>query len=116
MLTLGPVELLILIQVINDYFKISVFIIGTSIMLEAARVLAHVSKHTGWRPQRSIQFAHWDSEEFGLLGSTEYVEEMLKPLEHRAVALINVDNVNGNTTVAAKGKLSKFAYACYFQF
>lgn len=27
---------------------------------------------------------------------------MLKLLEHRAVALINVDNVNGNTTVVAK--------------
>jgi hypothetical protein len=39
---------------------------------------------------------------FSLIGSTEFTEELLKTLEHRAVALINVDNVNGNSTVVAK--------------
>lgn len=38
---------------------------GTSIMLEAARVLMQVSKQTSWRPRRSISFCHWDAEEFG---------------------------------------------------
>lgn len=75
---------------------------GTSIMMEAARVLAKVSKESEWRPKRSISFCHWDAEEFGLIGSTEFAEEMLKVLEHRAVALINVDNVNGNTTLVVK--------------
>ncbi|KAI6191585.1 hypothetical protein M3Y97_00244000 [Aphelenchoides bicaudatus] len=75
---------------------------GTSVMLEAARVLADVSKQLGWRPRRTIKFCSWDAEEFGLIGSTEWVEEMLKSLEYNAVALINVDNINGNATVAAK--------------
>lgn len=29
---------------------------------------------TGWRPRRTIIFASWDAEEFGLLGSTEWAE------------------------------------------
>ena len=28
----------------------------------------------GWRPRRTIVFASWDAEEFGLLGSTEWAE------------------------------------------
>uniref|UniRef100_M3YG69 Glutamate carboxypeptidase 2 n=1 Tax=Mustela putorius furo TaxID=9669 RepID=M3YG69_MUSPF len=32
----------------------------------------------GWRPRRTIIFASWDAEEFGLLGSTEWAEE--KPM------------------------------------
>lgn len=29
---------------------------------------------TGWKPRRTIIFASWDAEEFGLLGSTEWAE------------------------------------------
>lgn len=28
----------------------------------------------GWRPRRTVVFASWDAEEFGLLGSTEWAE------------------------------------------
>lgn len=28
----------------------------------------------GWRPRRTVLFASWDAEEFGLLGSTEWAE------------------------------------------
>lgn len=31
----------------------------------------------GWRPRRTILFASWDAEEFGLLGSTEWAEVSL---------------------------------------
>lgn len=40
--------------------------------------------------------------EFGLIGSTEWVEENLKLLENRAIAYINVDNINGNNTLEVK--------------
>uniref|UniRef100_A0AAZ3SDM7 Aminopeptidase NAALADL1 n=1 Tax=Oncorhynchus tshawytscha TaxID=74940 RepID=A0AAZ3SDM7_ONCTS len=46
----------------------------------------------GWRPRRSIVFASWDAEEFGLLGSTEWAEENAKVLQERAVAYINADS------------------------
>lgn len=29
---------------------------------------------SGWRPKRTLIFASWDAEEFGLLGSTEWAE------------------------------------------
>ena len=28
----------------------------------------------GWKPRRTLVFAHWDGEEQGLMGSTEFVE------------------------------------------
>lgn len=45
----------------------------------------------GWKPQRTIVFASWDGEEYGLLGSTEWVEDYLPWLKHSAVAYLNVD-------------------------
>uniref|UniRef100_A0A7N8X6X7 Glutamate carboxypeptidase 2 n=1 Tax=Mastacembelus armatus TaxID=205130 RepID=A0A7N8X6X7_9TELE len=46
----------------------------------------------GWRPRRTIIFASWDAEEFGLLGSTEWAEDNAKLLQERAVAYINADS------------------------
>uniref|UniRef100_A0A8P4K873 Glutamate carboxypeptidase 2 n=1 Tax=Dicentrarchus labrax TaxID=13489 RepID=A0A8P4K873_DICLA len=46
----------------------------------------------GWRPRRTIIFASWDAEEFGLVGSTEWAEDNTKLLQERAVAYINADS------------------------
>jgi N-acetylated-alpha-linked acidic dipeptidase len=46
---------------------------------------------TGWKPMRTIVFASWDGEEYGLIGSTEWVEEYLPWLSASAVAYLNVD-------------------------
>uniref|UniRef100_A0A674JVE7 Aminopeptidase NAALADL1 n=1 Tax=Terrapene triunguis TaxID=2587831 RepID=A0A674JVE7_9SAUR len=54
----------------------------------------------GWRPRRTMIFASWDAEEFGLLGSTEWAEENAKLLQARGVAYINADSsVEGNYTL-----------------
>jgi N-acetylated-alpha-linked acidic dipeptidase len=45
----------------------------------------------GWKPLRTIVFASWDGEEYGLLGSTEWVEEYVPWLMDVAVAYVNVD-------------------------
>ncbi|KAF1833853.1 Zn-dependent exopeptidase [Decorospora gaudefroyi] len=45
----------------------------------------------GWRPMRTIVFASWDGEEYGLIGSTEWVEEYLPWLSASAIAYLNVD-------------------------
>jgi N-acetylated-alpha-linked acidic dipeptidase len=47
---------------------------GTVSVLEAARAVADAVR-AGLRPKRTIVFATWDAEEWGLIGSTEYVEE-----------------------------------------
>uniref|UniRef100_A0A671FR77 N-acetylated-alpha-linked acidic dipeptidase 2 n=1 Tax=Rhinolophus ferrumequinum TaxID=59479 RepID=A0A671FR77_RHIFE len=54
----------------------------------------------GWRPRRTIIFASWDAEEFGLLGSTEWAEENAKSLQERSIAYINSDSsIEGNYTL-----------------
>ncbi|KAB7496029.1 hypothetical protein Anas_04286, partial [Armadillidium nasatum] len=46
---------------------------ATAQMLETARVLGTFLKE-GWRPRRTIIFCSWGAEEFGIIGSTEWVE------------------------------------------
>jgi len=69
---------------------------GTSVMLETARALSELMKQ-GWKPKRTILFCAWDAEEYGLIGSTEWVEENYDDLVKNAIAYINVD-------VAVSGK------------
>lgn len=68
---------------------------GTTSVLEAARTVAELVK-SGHRPKRTILFATWDAEEWGLIGSTEFVEEDSLRLMRGAVAYLNQD-------VAAEG-------------
>ncbi|HKS07566.1 MAG TPA: M20/M25/M40 family metallo-hydrolase [Gemmatimonadaceae bacterium] len=68
---------------------------GTVSVLEAARAVAEQMKQ-GWRPRRTMVFATWDAEEWGLVGSSEYVEDDSLRLSRGAVAYLNQD-------VAAQG-------------
>ena len=61
---------------------------GTAGTIEAARLLA--AHPEGLR--RSIVFATWSGEEWGLLGSQHYVEHPALPLAH-CVAVINMDMI-----------------------
>jgi N-acetylated-alpha-linked acidic dipeptidase len=62
---------------------------GTAAMLESVHGVGALLKD-GWRPKRTIVFCSWDAEEEGLIGSTEWVEQQGKTLDH-AVAYFNVD-------------------------
>ena len=50
--------------------------------MEIARVLGSMVK-SGWRPRRTIVFASWAVEEFGLEGSYEYVFENINKIMNR---------------------------------
>jgi N-acetylated-alpha-linked acidic dipeptidase len=63
---------------------------GTSVMLEMARTVGQMMKE-GFRPRRTVVFASWDGEEYGLLGSTEWVEEHKTLLANNCVTYINID-------------------------
>ena len=63
---------------------------GSAAMNEVIRSFG-VALSNGWKPLRTIVFASWDGEEYGLLGSTEWVEEYVPWLSEAAVAYINVD-------------------------
>lgn len=63
---------------------------GSVSVLEAARAIAEQVKN-GMRPKRTIVFATWDAEEWGLMGSVEYVEDDSLRLTRNAVAYFNQD-------------------------
>jgi N-acetylated-alpha-linked acidic dipeptidase len=107
-------------------------------MLEIARALV-ICVEGGWKPRRTIMFARynrslfplvhatraharrvsrsWDGEEYGLLGSVEFVEKHAHILNAQAVAYINVDfGVKGTTKLQAKGTLTPPFFAFFFFF
>ena len=63
---------------------------GSAALNEVIRSFG-VALSRGWKPLRTIVFASWDGEEYGLIGSTEWVEEFLPWLTHANVAYVNVD-------------------------
>ncbi|KAK7743593.1 hypothetical protein SLS53_004128 [Cytospora paraplurivora] len=63
---------------------------GSAVINEVIRSFGEALSQ-GWKPLRTIVFASWDGEEYGLLGSTEWVEEYLPWLSHANVAYLNID-------------------------
>src|SRR5207249_5984788 len=57
-------------------------------VMAVARAMGEMVKK-GWRPRRTIVFASWDGEEPGLLGSTEWIEDLTAELEAKAAIYIN---------------------------
>jgi N-acetylated-alpha-linked acidic dipeptidase len=81
---------------------------GAAALMETARVLS-VLKSQGWQPQRTIKLALWDGEEFGLLGSTEWVEKHAQDLLDHAAVYLNTDsNGTGLMTTAGSPALETF--------
>ena len=64
---------------------------GMVAVLEEARVIGQLAR-TGWTPRRTLVFAAWDAEEPGLLGSTEWVEDVADTLRAKVVAYVNSDS------------------------
>jgi N-acetylated-alpha-linked acidic dipeptidase len=63
---------------------------GTAVLLEMARGFGELVR-SGYRPRRTIKFASWDGEEYGLLGSTEWVENFKTLSTRNVVAYVNMD-------------------------
>lgn len=81
---------------------------GAASVLEAARILSKAMQQ-GWRPKRTIVFALWDGEEYGLVGSTEWVEKNREDLMKNAVAYFNSDTtLRGSMSIQASPSLEKF--------
>jgi N-acetylated-alpha-linked acidic dipeptidase len=59
-------------------------------MMAVARAMGEMMKK-GWRPRRSVLFVSWDGEEQGLLGSTEWVEDLAADLRAKAAIYVNRD-------------------------
>ncbi|MDE0560569.1 M28 family peptidase [Algoriphagus sp. NF] len=74
---------------------------GTAMLLTLAEALGELAKK-GMRPDRSIMIGHWDAEEQGILGSTEWVEQLRDELSAKAITYMNFDGgVSGRNFGAA---------------
>jgi len=78
---------------------------GTVSILETARTIGDLVKQ-GYRPKRTIVFASWDAEEWGLMGSTEFVEQDSARLFKDGTAYINFDEVATGPDLGASGSPS----------
>jgi N-acetylated-alpha-linked acidic dipeptidase len=89
---------------------------GTVCVLETARAFAELAR-AGFKPARTVVFATWDAEEWGLIGSTEWVEELEDTLRAHVVAYINEDgtfsgpNFSGSGSPSLKPLLRAAAHA-----
>jgi len=63
---------------------------GTICLLEAARCFAALAAQ-GIRPASTLVFAAWGAEEFGIIGSTEWVEGHAAELQRSGAVYINLD-------------------------
>ncbi|SDL54753.1 M28 family peptidase [Siphonobacter aquaeclarae] len=63
---------------------------GTAMLLGLTESLGKLAKN-GQRPRRTIKVAHWDAEEFGVIGSAEWAEQFRDELTQKAVAYMNFD-------------------------
>ena len=84
---------------------------GTAMLLTLAEALGELVRDEACRPRRSIMIAHWDAEEYGIIGSTEWVEEFREALEANAIAYINADaavsgaNFGSSSSPSLKGQI-----------
>ncbi len=84
---------------------------GVGAVLEIGRGLAALRSH-GWRPRRELVLAFWGAEEFGAVGSTEFVEAHGDWLDRRAVAYLNVDVLTaGSLDVSGSPSLRDLVWA-----
>jgi len=63
---------------------------GTAMLLVLAESLGEAMKQ-GYQPKRSIMIAHWDAEEFLLIGSSEWTEQLRDELNAKAILYLNAD-------------------------
>ncbi len=78
---------------------------GVASILEAARLLGDAAR-AGHRPARTLVFATWDAEEWGIIGSSEWVEANADVLAANAVAYLNLDVSAAGTSFSGSGTAS----------
>ncbi|MCH8173912.1 MAG: M28 family peptidase [Proteobacteria bacterium] len=82
---------------------------GLVALMSEARALSELAA-AGNGPKRTVIYAAWDSEEQGLIGSTEWVEHHAAELDQHAVAYINTDgNSRGFVNIGGSHVLEKMA-------
>ena len=73
---------------------------GTAMLLSLSETLGML-KESGYTPKRSILIAHWDAEEHGVIGSTEWVEQLRDELNAKGVVYMNFDGAVSGKSFSA---------------
>ena len=74
---------------------------GTAMLLSLSETLGKLKKQ-GYAPKRSILIGHWDAEEHGVIGSSEWVEQLRDQLNAKGVVYMNFDGgVSGKSFSAS---------------
>ena len=87
---------------------------GTAMLLSLSESIGKLVK-SGNGPKRSILIAHWDAEEHGVIGSSEWVEQLKDELGAKAVAYLNFDggvsgkNFGASSSPTLKNLVSEMA-------
>lgn len=87
---------------------------GTAMLISLSEALGELAKK-GLSPKRSILIAHWDAEEHGVIGSSEWVEQIKDELGAKAVAYMNFDagvsgkNLGGSSSPTLKKIMTEAA-------
>ena len=78
---------------------------GTVALMESAASFAAAAR-AGFLPERTLVFAAWGAEEFGIFGSTEWAEANRARLQRSAVAYVNLDMASMGAEPGASGSPS----------
>ena len=74
---------------------------GTAMLLSLSETLGKLSAG-GYSPKRSVLIGHWDAEEHGVIGSSEWVEQMRNQLNAKGIVYMNFDGgVSGKNFAAS---------------
>ena len=75
---------------------------GTAATLEMCHALGEAVRH-GWKPRRTLVYASWDAEEYGLVGSTEWAEDHAEEVNQKAALMLNVDSAVAGHELSLSG-------------
>nr|DBA26281.1 TPA: hypothetical protein GDO54_010564 [Pyxicephalus adspersus] len=79
-------------------------VVGSSILLEVARVITQMVKEDQYKPRRSIVFASWSAGDFGAVGATEWLEGYLSTLHLKTISYISLDSsIQGTGSLEVSG-------------
>ncbi|XP_061569243.1 transferrin receptor 1b [Cololabis saira] len=67
--------------------------VGTSVLVELAKVFHEMVENGGFRPKRSLVFASWSAGEYGSIGATEWLEGYMSSIDRSVFTYINLDGV-----------------------
>lgn len=78
--------------------------VGSSVLLEVARVITQMVKEDQYKPRRSIVFASWSAGDFGAVGATEWLEGYLSTLHLKTISYISLDGaIQGAGSLVVSG-------------